>query len=223
MSDKTPDSTPSQRHRNRHRTSHKRGGKVCLREQTEAELSREDRILDNAECIYRQQQKEHRRNLCDNRQFIVPRHHWRNSDQHSVEYHRDRNVERKYRAIILLRRFLLANQRLRKSAVDHHQSQSRKEGQNRHHAEILGHKQTGNNDAHNHLQQHRADLLGDAPRNASGNLILQHLLAHRFAESELFFKSLDTQTIRVETKTHNRAAAYGRQHRNVAELLTRKD
>jgi len=179
----TPYPAPGQRHGDRHQSAREGGDKDHFGDQREAELPREDRILNHAQRVERQQQEKHRGDTRQHRHVVKPGRNGSQSHEQHIEQQRDDDVEQEYRLVIALGRRVLADERLRKTAVHHHEGQGGKNRGDGHDTEVLRHQQPQHDEAHDRLQEHGTRLFGHVPRHAAGDPIPELSPHALFAES----------------------------------------
>ena len=166
-----PDAPPGQRTADGGESAHERRCESHLRQQREAELTDENRVLHGAQGVQRQQQEEHRSDPRDLGHVIPARRKGHQRHQRSIERQRHGHIEEEYRLIVALRGVAVADQTLRKTAVHDHQQDGRHSRRDGHESEDVGRQQAQNDQPHGHSQQHRTDLLGHAPRHALRDLL----------------------------------------------------
>ena len=168
-----PDAPPRQRQRNGREAARERRSEGHLRQQREAKLPDKNRILNSRQGAERQQQKENRGDLCNLGHPVPARRPGRHRHQQRIEHHRNGHIEKENRLVIALRRALMANQALRETAVDDHQQHRHDRRRNGHEAQDVACQQAQNDQPHGHCEEHRADLLGHAPRHALRDFLFE--------------------------------------------------
>lgn len=176
LRDDAPQSGPGERQRHGRKPADGRRREGHLREQGEAELPREERVLHRAEGRHREQQEEDRRHAPEVGLSVELRHPGRHGHEQQVERHGDRKIEDEDRLVVLRARRRLADEHLREAAVDDHQRHDR-EGREHGHVVVAARaEQAQQHEAHTELEKRRSDLLGEAPGHAARHLLLEFAL-----------------------------------------------
>ena len=178
LDDKAPDPPPGQRAADGRQPADERGEEGNLREQGEAELPDEDRVLHGAQGRQGQQQVEDRGDFGHGRHVVPPGREGRERHHRQIADHRNGHVEEENRPVVGARGVLAADEALREAPVDEHQQYRDDRRGDGHIAQDLAREQAQDHQAHGHREEHRADLLGHAPRHALRNLFLELRLRH---------------------------------------------